>query len=54
MLSLIRILRNHSIDYKVIEERLIIAEDYCIDGKAYRKWIDCPLTIKKLYNWLGY
>ena len=53
--KLTAILENHSINYEIINGRVIAEECYTLNGLLYTDKIDLTdISLKQLYEWLGY
>ena len=53
--KLTTILENHSINYEIINGRVIAEECYTLNGLSYTEKVDLTdFTFKQLCNWLGY
>lgn len=48
----IQILREHSTEYRMANDRLEVLEVYSNPFPA--EWVPCPMTVRGLYIWLGY
>ena len=53
--NMMKILDQHSIHYKVIDERIIADNSYTLNGITHDDSIDLTdFSKKQLYYWLGY
>lgn len=49
------ILSIHHIQHKVIDNRMLVENEYTIDGVLHTETIDMTdISIDDLYDWLGY
>ena len=49
------ILSIHHIEHKVINNRMMVENEYTLDGVFYTETIDLTgISIDDLYDWLGY
>lgn len=51
---LINFIALHGIESKVVRGDLWVLESFCINGKAFYKWVKLNPTVKDVKIWLGY
>ena len=55
LLGKVVMLEAHAIDFDWDDERLLVEEVACVDGKAQTQWIDVTnWSRRELLEWLGY
>lgn len=52
--SAIRILKQHHISWQVMAGKLLALDSFTMNGESFCQWTECPLSPKRLMQWLGY
>jgi len=54
MKQIIAYIKDHACEAKEVDGKLMVLDVYTKDGRTFAEWIQLPLNIQAVKEWLGY